>query len=48
MLVDMAEGDLTEPRAEMSLCEAMVAEMQTNQGISLMDESFNRDYSTGF
>jgi hypothetical protein len=37
MLFPMAEGDLEEPRAELSLYEAMVAEMQTNQGISLMD-----------
>jgi len=48
MLVPMAEGDLEEPRAEMSLCEAMVAEMRTNQGISLMDEFLNADDSTVF
>jgi hypothetical protein len=48
MLVDMAGGDLEEPRAELSLSEAMVTEMETNQGISLMDEFFNPDDSTDF
>jgi hypothetical protein len=48
MLVDMAGGDLEEPRAELSLCEAMVTEMETNQGISLMDEFFNPADSTVF
>ena len=48
MFVDQTEGDLEEQRAELALCEAMVAEMEADQGISLMDEFFNPDDSTVF
>lgn len=48
MLIDQAAGELEEQQAELALCEAMVAEMEADQGISLMDEFFNPDDSTVF
>jgi hypothetical protein len=43
MLVHMTESDLEEQREELALCEAMVAEMEADQGISLLDEFRNPD-----
>jgi hypothetical protein len=48
MLVPMAEGDLEEPRAGLSLYVTMVADTETNQGIGLMDKFLNAEDSIVF